>query len=94
MISCDLQSAKLYVSVTKTDWFNRGEGGEKMDTSPKQIGFRNYLTHGTTQFANLVDAEEYSALMISQYAGHDCGYYWSAGDINEGADGTFWVVTP
>ena len=48
-----------------------------MTTSPKQIGYWNGITHGKAQFANRIDAEQFSAEMIKQYADRDCGWYWS-----------------
>jgi hypothetical protein len=65
-----------------------------MQTSPKQIGYWNGITHGKAKFANLEDAQEYSIQIIKEYASRDCGWYWSAGDISQGANGTYWVVTP
>lgn len=65
-----------------------------MEKSPKQIGDWQGITHGKAQFANLIDAQEFAAEMRSTYADRDCGWYWSAGDISESADGTYWVVTP
>lgn len=64
-----------------------------MNRSPKEIGYRNYITHGEAQFSNRIDAEEFAAT-LAPYAGRDCGWYWTLGDIKESPDGTFWVVTP
>ena len=56
----------------------------------KIIGRWSGCTHGKVQFATLEDAEEFSAKQKAV----DLGWYWTAGEIQRGEDGTYWVVIP
>lgn len=59
-------------------------------TKSKIIGQWSGCTHGKYQFATLADAEEYA----SGIASVPLGWYWTAGDIEKYADGSYWVVVP
>jgi len=54
------------------------------------IGQWSGNTHGKVQFATKDEAIDYSNSVTRQ----PLGWYWYAGDMSEGADGTWWVVIP
>lgn len=57
---------------------------------PKIIGSWSGSTHGKVQFATREEALEYGKNIPYE----PLGFYWGAGQIEEGDRGTWWVVIP
>jgi hypothetical protein len=62
--------------------------------APKVLETWEGITHGKSKFATLEEAQEFSAMMKAEWGDHDCGWYWTVGQIDKAGDGCYWVVRP